>query len=168
VTNPADVLLRQAAAEGVAIRVTSGGVVKVRGTRRAVDRWLPIVREHKPNIISTLGADTGCRWRVQFTKGEQFELVCLEPVKIHDVRRLYPTAAAVEPAPIVYKRSATDAEAAELAALVAVVLRSDAVEERHEALAVALEDPEAAIVCYRFLARWGTVPLGKRSVSGTR
>ena len=78
------------------------------------------------------------------------------------VRRLYPTAASVEPAPIVYTRAATDVETAELETLIASVLASDGPEERAEALAIAVADPAAALVCYRLLASCATSAAGEK------
>lgn len=155
--NATDTLLRQAAAEGVAICVTSDGAVKVKGTRHAVDHWLPIVRERKSAIVAALAADAGRRWLVRFSGGEPFELVCQQPLTVDDVRRLYSTAVSIEPAPIVLRRSATAAEARELKALIGTVLPGDVPEERAEALAVALEDPEPTLVCFRLLATSSTI-----------
>jgi hypothetical protein len=51
-------LIAAALADGVALRL-DGGKLKVIGETAVVNRWLPLIREHKPEIIDALkaGAD---------------------------------------------------------------------------------------------------------------
>jgi hypothetical protein len=46
-------IIRNATADGVELRV-SGGSLKASGDREALTRWLPIIRENKPEILSAL------------------------------------------------------------------------------------------------------------------
>ena len=48
-------LLARAKADGVEVSLAAG-VVKAKGDRAAVDRWLPILCEHKPEILAALEA----------------------------------------------------------------------------------------------------------------
>ena len=47
-------ILRDAAAEGVRLILTSAGKIKAAGNRTAVARWLPVIRENKPGIVAAL------------------------------------------------------------------------------------------------------------------
>ncbi len=47
-------ILKALAADGVALRLADSGSVKVAGAPSAIDRWLPTIREHKPDILALL------------------------------------------------------------------------------------------------------------------
>ena len=47
-------IIREATADGVNLVLTSGDTIKATGTRGAVTRWLPMIREHKPGILAAL------------------------------------------------------------------------------------------------------------------
>jgi hypothetical protein len=47
-------ILKALAADGVALRLADSGSVKVAGAPSAIDRWLPTIREHKPEILALL------------------------------------------------------------------------------------------------------------------
>ena len=47
-------ILKRAAADGVELSVTPSGTVKARGSQDAVKRWVPILREHKPELFAAL------------------------------------------------------------------------------------------------------------------
>ena|ERR1035437_9822241 len=49
-----ETVIRQAAAEGVKLALSPPDNIKVVGDERAVDRWLPVIREQKPEIIAVL------------------------------------------------------------------------------------------------------------------
>ncbi|MHB8493710.1 MAG: hypothetical protein ACYDDG_03950 [Casimicrobiaceae bacterium] len=68
-----------------------------------------------------------------------------------EVAELYP-GASIEPLPAAPTRAATAAEADELRALIGVILADDTEADRAETFAVALADPDAALVCWRSLA----------------
>jgi hypothetical protein len=47
-------ILEQATVEGVSVALSSTETVRVTGDQAAVDRWLPVIREYKPNILNEL------------------------------------------------------------------------------------------------------------------
>jgi hypothetical protein len=160
----AQTLLQRVAADGVTISATPAGEVKVRGGSDALNRWRPVLRERKPEILAALVARDGVgrHWVVRFAGREPLEVIFSQPLAADDVRKLYPTASA-QPAPSVLKRRGTDAEIDELTGLVATVYANDTAEERDEALAVALRDCESALICYRLLARCTCEGMGFRN-----
>lgn len=64
----------------------------------------------------------------------------------------YPEAVAAEPIPDRPQRKATKAEAEEITALVRAIYANDTDDDRAEALAMALADPDGALLCYRTIA----------------
>lgn len=55
-------IIRQAMAEGVMLTLSATDTIKASGDPAAVNRWLPIIRKHKPAIVKTLletSASTG-------------------------------------------------------------------------------------------------------------
>jgi hypothetical protein len=65
----------------------------------------------------------------------------------------YPEAVAAEPPPDRPQRKPTKAEAEEITALVSAVFPDDTDDDRAEALAAALADPDGALLCYRTIAK---------------
>lgn len=51
--NPATII-QQAAADGVSLILSPVGTIKATGEGAAVNRWLPLIREHKPGIVAAL------------------------------------------------------------------------------------------------------------------
>ena len=47
-------IIRSARAQGVGLVLSPAGTIKATGERAAVNRWLPIIREHKPGILAAL------------------------------------------------------------------------------------------------------------------
>jgi len=47
-------ILKLALEDGVTLDLSAAGTIKVTGDRSAVNRWLPLVREHKPGIMAVL------------------------------------------------------------------------------------------------------------------
>ena len=47
-------LIEQVTAEGVILALLPAGTIKATGDQSAVDRWLPIIRDNKPNILCEL------------------------------------------------------------------------------------------------------------------
>lgn len=50
-------IIQQAAAEGVILVSTPAGTIKATGSGDAVARWLPVIREHKAELLTALGND---------------------------------------------------------------------------------------------------------------
>lgn len=49
-----DTIIQQATAEGVMLSLSETGTLKASGEQGAVNRWLPIIKEQKPQIVKTL------------------------------------------------------------------------------------------------------------------
>ena len=47
-------IIKAAAAEGVTLALTPAATIKASGDGTAVNRWLPIIREHKPGVVAAL------------------------------------------------------------------------------------------------------------------
>jgi hypothetical protein len=47
-------IIQKARADGVTLVLSPSGTIKVAGDREAVNRWLPIIREHKNEIVNEL------------------------------------------------------------------------------------------------------------------
>jgi len=47
-------IIKDATAEGVTLALTPAGTIKATGEGAAVNRWLPVIREHKPGIVAAL------------------------------------------------------------------------------------------------------------------
>ncbi len=47
-------IIKQASADGVTLTPTTAGTIKAIGDKAAVERWLPVIREHKPGIVAAL------------------------------------------------------------------------------------------------------------------
>lgn len=91
------------------------------------------------------------RWHVYFNDGRPpLEVIFSDDQTLVEVHARYPGA--VQPAPEIASRSATPAEADELRALVAAILSDGGEADRAEALAIALADPDAALMLFRTLA----------------
>ena len=62
------VVIREAEADGVSLALSPAGTIKATGDREAVDRWLPVLRAHKPDILAALAKPDALWWRVAITK----------------------------------------------------------------------------------------------------
>ena len=49
-------IIQRAQADGVTLVLSPSGTIKAAGDREAVNRWLPIIREHKSEIVNELRA----------------------------------------------------------------------------------------------------------------
>lgn len=140
--------------------ITNGtGSIKATGNRATVNRWLPMIRENKAEIIELLqGGDTdksaaSLQWLFHFADRNDFPVTFVPAVNHETAPGYYPTAIAAEPAPIRPQRKPTKAEADEITALVQAIYASDTDADRAEALATALTDPDGALLCYREIAK---------------
>jgi len=52
----AERILEQARADGVTLILSPAGTLKATGKQEVVQRWLPVLREHKPGILAALQA----------------------------------------------------------------------------------------------------------------
>lgn len=94
------------------------------------------------------------RWLIHFPERDPVHTCCLPEPTHAEVMAMYPQAIAAEPMPERIRNQATPEQEAELRALVAAVGVAYAFthEERQEALALALSDPDAALQSYRAMA----------------
>lgn len=151
-------IITQATAEGVRLALSATGSVKVTGEHAAVNRWLPVIREHKAEIIDWLKignvdvSTASRRWLFHFTDRNDLP-VTFAPAVVHAAAlACYPDAVAAEPIPDQPQRKPTKAEADEIMALVQAIYANDTDNDRAEALAAALVDPDGALLCYRTIA----------------
>lgn len=156
--NPATIII-QATADGVSLALSPAGTIKANGDGAAVNRWLPVIREHKAEIIDVLKVGAGGtatiadRWLFHFTDHDELTVLFVPPVTHAEALSSYPDAVAAEPLPDRPNRKPTKAEAAEITAFVQTVFASDSAVDRNEALAAALADPDGALSCYRTIAK---------------
>ncbi|MGH8586207.1 MAG: hypothetical protein ACREWE_08525 [Gammaproteobacteria bacterium] len=47
-------IIREAAADGVSLALSPAGTIRAAGDQAAMNRWLPVLREHKPGILAAL------------------------------------------------------------------------------------------------------------------
>lgn len=47
-------IIQAATADGVTLALSPAGTIKAKGTPDVLDRWLPTLREHKPEVIALL------------------------------------------------------------------------------------------------------------------
>ena len=47
-------IIKQASADGVNLALSPAGTIRATGDGAAVNRWLPVIREHKPSIVAAL------------------------------------------------------------------------------------------------------------------
>ncbi|HKB59831.1 MAG TPA: hypothetical protein VKC56_07260 [Gallionellaceae bacterium] len=94
----AHVVIQQAQADGVTLTMSRTGKVTVSGDNAAVDRWLPLLREHKPEIIDLLKGGTTSRWwRLHYPDGRTAEIAYCPEATRGEVLACHPNADAVEP-----------------------------------------------------------------------
>ena len=49
-------IVDQARADGVELMLTTQGTIRARGQQAAVERWVPVLREHKPDLLAFMRA----------------------------------------------------------------------------------------------------------------
>ena len=156
--NPATIIT-QAMADGVTLTLSATGSIKAAGDSAAVNRWLPVIREHKAGIIDVLkvgdgyASSTSQQWLLHFTDRSDLPVMFASAIEHAAVLDYYPDAVAAEPISERPQRKATKAEAEEITALVQAVYANDTDDDRAEALVAALADPDGALLCYRTIAK---------------
>lgn len=50
-------IIQRAADDGIVMTLTITGQIELTGDQVAIDRWLPTIREHKPDIVASLQVD---------------------------------------------------------------------------------------------------------------
>lgn len=92
-------------------------------------------------------------WMLHFTDRDVLPVTFAPAVDHAKARTYYPDAVAAEPIPDRPQRKATKTEAEEITALVQAIYANDTNDDRAEALAVALSDPDGALLCYQTIAK---------------
>ena len=49
-----EAIIKQSAADGVRLKLSPDGSLKATGDQRQVEKWIPTIREHKPEIVQAL------------------------------------------------------------------------------------------------------------------
>ena len=95
---------------------------------------------------------TTSRWLFHFADREPMEVFFAPEVSHANALLCYPDAVIAEPQTDCPQRTPTAPEAKEITALVQAVFAGDSDVDRNEGLAVALADPDGALLCYRTIA----------------
>lgn len=94
--SPADIL-HACASEGVRLALSPAATLKASGEQAKVERWLPVIREHKAEIVAALQASTSHRWLIHFAGHEPLEVVCAPAETQATMLARYPAALKAEP-----------------------------------------------------------------------
>lgn len=108
-----------------------------------------------PDTSQTVSAEDWAlfnAWLFHFVERDDLPVRFVPAVDHARALSYYPEAVAAEPIPDRPQRQPSKAEAAEITALVNAVFSDDTDDDRAEALAVALADPDGALLCYRTIA----------------
>lgn len=99
-------IINEAKADGVSLTISPAGTIKATGDSAAVNRWLPVIREHKAGIVEALKvgagdtAATSWGWRVTYPEdhpgarisGRVFECYIVPLQTLAEVRTIHPGA----------------------------------------------------------------------------
>ena len=103
-------IINDAKSEGVILALSASGSIKATGDQDHVNKWLPLIREHKISIIALLSeaandteqaADTlaSFAWLIHFTDREPVTVTFSPEVNHAGALACYPDAVAAEPTP---------------------------------------------------------------------
>jgi hypothetical protein len=145
-------------------RLTEAGVRleavgdKLRATGPLTPELRTLIHAYKRALISELTVasdapsnETSHLWRVRSARGAWVTVVVTPPTTADQVSALYP-GATVERLPEESHEAATPQQEVELRALIATALADADEVERTDALAVAVQNPHAALTCFREFA----------------
>lgn len=94
-------ILTHALTDGLTVSLDGCDRLRVRGPAAAVSRWLPLLREHKQEIIAALAANdeppVSHWWRLHFADREPLETAFTPPVSRAEALACYPDATHAEP-----------------------------------------------------------------------
>lgn len=108
-----------------------------------------------PDTSQTVSAEDWAQfnaWLFHFVDRDDLPVTFAPAVDHAKALSYYPDAVAAEPIPDRPQRKPNKAEADEITALVNAVFPDDTDDDRAEALAAALNDPDGALLCYRTIA----------------
>ncbi len=81
-------VLREATMDGVILSISAAGKVKAVGSRGQVDKWLPIIREHKISLVALLSEPV--------SETEKLERVTTSSTVLSDPANVLPDAQTVD------------------------------------------------------------------------
>jgi hypothetical protein len=96
-------LIREAQSDGVMLSLSLAGTIKARGDRAAVDRWLPMIRDRKVEIIDALKisapntASATRWWLIHYPDREPLELAFYPEATYAEILKWHPDALRIEP-----------------------------------------------------------------------
>lgn len=163
-------IINDAKSEGVILALSVTGSIKATGDQEHVNKWLPVIREHKISIVALLSEaanDTehdvdilACfAWLIHFTDRPATTVTFSPEVNHAGALACYPDAVAAEPlqhspiggaSELSPQRSKTDE--AQLRALIEAVYHDNTEPDRHEAFDAELADPDNALTSYTTIA----------------
>lgn len=114
-------IIKAAAKDGVRLAIAADGALRVAGERSAVERWRPIIREKKAEVLAVLrlheaadGEDnrgnpeaSHCWWRIYYAGRAPIEVAYCPPANRAEVKAGEPGAVAAEPFEPVGRRAKT-------------------------------------------------------------
>ncbi len=92
-----ETILRDAAQDGVDLTLTKSGSIKLSGSKSAIEKWTPSIRDHKPEILATLNVESRI-WHVIYGRWDS-HVIYPRPVSAPRVKNDYPEAKLIEPFP---------------------------------------------------------------------
>jgi hypothetical protein len=96
-------LIREAQSDGVMLSLSLAGNIKASGDRAAVDRWLPMIRDRKAEIIDALkisAPDTASAsrwWVIHYPDRDPLELAFYPEATYAEILEWHPDALRIEP-----------------------------------------------------------------------
>lgn len=126
-------LIAAALADGVTLRLDSGKL-KIMGDTAVVNRWLPLIREHKAEIIEALKVGAGDTatasrwWLINYPDRDPVEVACCPEATHAEILERHPDAVAAEPfTPVIRQPSAplTASEETAIRAWLALIEETD-------------------------------------------
>jgi hypothetical protein len=78
-------IIQQAQADGLILRLSKAGTLKAEGQQAALARWLPVLRQHKPQLLAALHAandtpaDAASLARARAAAGKDWPLLESDP-----------------------------------------------------------------------------------------
>jgi hypothetical protein len=96
-------LIREAQSDGVMLSLSLAGTIKAIGDGAAVDRWLPMIRDRKAEIINALkisAPDTASAsrwWLIHYPDRDPLELAFYPEATYAEILEWHPDALRIEP-----------------------------------------------------------------------
>lgn len=95
----ASAIIKEAISDGVNLALTERGTIKLSGEKLALQRWTPIIKMHKPEIMVALQPATASRWRlIHYPDGAPVKTWTDPPATWTEILERHPDA--VEAVPI--------------------------------------------------------------------